>query len=381
MFGNDYKVGQVPTSGVVYKVYNQIISNNNYMTIIKAFLVMYVAFTALGYMIGITEMYQKQFVYMLIKIGCILTVISPAGWSFYASYLIPFFHDGLSDIIKLMVPNEAIHESGLSTEEFKKENYSILAVLDGPLKVILSSATWTKIAGLIFSGLLGVIVALVLVAACAFYLFGIVKATVVYLASFLMISVLLTLLPLIIPFSLFKMTKHIFDGWIRVFIASFLQPLFVMSTMLTLNTALYMLLIMSLSFTVCPSCFCSFEFFNKVYCAIPSYSILSGQHYPPDNLLTFSVSQGVLPCSLALLILSLGTSQLASTMSKLAIAISGSSNADLILSSLNTSINSSNRFTALVYRNGSKATASLYRNGSKLMKSLYNSTLNQRRKD
>jgi type IV secretory pathway VirB6-like protein len=322
MMGRDYEFGQLPKDGAVRSIYQGIVTNKQYITMIKSMLVLYLSFLGLGYAIGIVRSSNKELSYIFLKFGFIITMISPTSWGFFGGYLVPLFHDGLIELVKLTIPPQVINNAGMTQTEFNNDNYAVFSVLDGPIKVMLSAPTWNKIAGLLCASLNGMMTAFIIIIAFTLYLIGLIKAALVYIYSFVMISLLIIFLPFFLPCCLFKKTMPMFDQWVKHLIAAILQPLFVMATMLTFNIVIYMVLILTLSFSICPSCFFAFDLFDIYYCLIPNYTMIPTLHYPPDNLLSFSLLDGILPLAITLMILSSAAYSFSSVMSEIAIRIS-----------------------------------------------------------
>ena len=80
--------------------------------------------------------------------------------------------------------------------------------------------------GCIFSGPTGFSIFLVGLALIATILMAIFKAVYIYLSSFIALSLLVIISPLIIPLILFKVTKAYFEKWLRLMIGMMLQPIF-----------------------------------------------------------------------------------------------------------------------------------------------------------
>ena len=323
VLGKKRNIGEVTSDGVIYKIYHSLASNIKLITMIKTALVLYVAFVGVGFGIGIIKYNKQELVYRLLKFSFVLAVISPNSWEFFGGYLVPFCIDGTTEIIaSIMAGSYPLETSGLTQSEIIQNPYLIFETFDMPLKIILSSAVWKKIVAILFNGLIGIVVAIVIIIAIFIYLVNILKVLVVYLVSIIVLSLLIIITPVILPFILFAQTKSIFDQWVKQIISFTLQPIMCFAAISLFNFLLIMLLKIMLSFTVCPSCALHIDI-SPIYsaCWIPSYYPVFSVHMPVQGSGGFGVLFSVVSTALAFLIIVHGSYIFTTYMSLIASTI------------------------------------------------------------
>lgn len=323
IFGKNRKIGEVTNSGVVYKIYDSVASNSKLANIVRAALVLYMLFFGVGFGIGVIRANQQELIHRLIKFGFVLAVISPTSWSFFGGHLVPLCIDGTTEIIaNIMAGSYSLENAGLTEAEILKNPYLIFKTFDAPLKIMLSAAVWKKIVALLFNGLIGIAMTAVLVIGIFIYLVNILKVLVVYLTSIIVLSLLIIITPIVLPFMLFSLTKTIFDNWGKQIISFALQPILCFAAISLFNFLLIMLLKIILNFTACPTCALYVDL-SPIYeaCWIPAYYPVYSIHMPGQASAGFGVLFSVVSTSLAFLIIVHGSYMFTTYMSLIASTI------------------------------------------------------------
>jgi len=282
MLGKDRQIGSIINEGVIYNMYNGVASNSKFSNIVKTMLVLYMVLSGIGFGLGIVKANNQELIYRLLKLGFVLAVISPTSWNFFGGYLVPLCIDGTTELIaKIMAGSASLEGAGLLEAEIMKNPYLIFETFDAPLKIMLSAAIWKKVVALLFNGLVGIIMVIVLIAAIIIYLINIMKVIVAYLVSIIVLSILIIITPVILPFILFSTTKSIFDKWVKQIISFMLQPIMCFAAISLFNFLLIILLKIVFNFTACPNCALNISI-GTIYeaCWIPSYYPIFSVHTP-----------------------------------------------------------------------------------------------------
>ena len=272
--------------GIVPKIYNSIISHYNYLNIIRAMIVMYLAFKGLGVAMGVVKMAQADFIKELIKLAFILTLISPQSWEFFGLFFVPMLVDGTVEVISMIMMATLDNELGgasISPEKLIADPYRFFEVFDAPLNIMIGTPTWKKIVAILFHDWLGIIMVFLMAVSILMHFLVIIKSTLLYLLSLVGMAAYIMMAPIIIPLLLYEYTKEIFDNWVKQLISFFLQPVFVFTSIAMFNFMIIMLIKMSLSFTVCPHCYIHIDL-TPLYegCWLSVWAPISTSHFPPE---------------------------------------------------------------------------------------------------
>lgn len=90
---------------------------------------------------------------------------------------------------------------------------------------------WTLLGAVFWTSFIGPFIVIIFIIVFAFLVLLIVRCIFVFLASYAMLALLVIVSPLIIPLLLFRATKSMFDSWLKIFMASMLQPMVLLSFM------------------------------------------------------------------------------------------------------------------------------------------------------
>jgi type IV secretion system protein VirB6 len=266
------------STGVIEKLFKALIEDSSFIAVIRAMLVLFVAFTGVGYIMGTITLSQGEVVKRLLKIGVLVALISPGSWEFFSVNLFGIFLDGGIELIANVVVGSI--GTSLDIESVRADPTLIFAIFDGPFQVWASKQLWLKLSALLLHGSLAFLLGVVLFLTMIYYFLALTKVTMMFLMSVIIIALLLFASPFFIACSLFSMTQNFFNSWWKFLISFTLQPVAVFSSVAIFNLLVLIMLQTALSFTVCPACLLKIPFLNK--CLIPYYQILSVSHYPGD---------------------------------------------------------------------------------------------------
>ncbi len=240
-------------TGAVQEIYQNMIKNSTLINAVRALLILYIAYSSLNFMLGISPISQKEVVVRLFKIAIVLILISDNSWNFFNQYLFVLFTNGTQELIQAFSYYNAPKNSNSCISWLP-----VLAQFDSFIAQLFSPIISTKILALVLNGLLGFTVALVLIIAMVICFICILKAVLIYLVSIIAIGVLMLLAPLFISFILFNYTRQMFDAWLKQVTSFALQPVLAFASISLFLQLIMVLFQMAMNFTVCLDCLISF---------------------------------------------------------------------------------------------------------------------------
>lgn len=274
-----------PTDGLTRRMYKGITENVDFVAGVRAAMALSIVFFAFNYMVGLSRITQKEFIHFAIKMSFMITLIGPTSWEFFYQYLFTLFLEGTDNLLQIMtsqfqhiaaspiaaapynitqadinngVPNPGLIP-GLSTDGGYDIVRSNFAFLNETMARFFTTETNMKILALMMSFPIGFILGIMIYIAIAFFIFTVMKVLFVYLTSIIMISLLLFIAPIVIPFKMFKVTNSIFDKWLGQLISFSLQPVLLFTVLSIFNVFVFSTFYQLLSFDVCWSCVLSVD--------------------------------------------------------------------------------------------------------------------------
>lgn len=265
IFGRDRK------SGLVKRIYTGIIEDSAFVHMVRIAMIIFISYTAIAFMLGISQINQKEAIIKIIKLSIVAAIVSETSWQlFYEQFLI-IFVEGLD----VLVDNFSYSEGSVTCSAGGPK---ILFRLNQYISEIWGSdVVWPKFWALFFSSVAGFITAIVMFIAIIVYTVCLMRAFILYLMSLISIGIMIILAPVMIPLILFGFTKRIFDGWIKQFFVLVLQTVAVFAGISIFLGVMELLFQATLYFTICKSCLLSFF---HLFCLIQYWVPVSNSHYP-----------------------------------------------------------------------------------------------------
>lgn len=200
------------------QLYKAFTDSQAYKNAVSATITLMIVIFGVGFLIGVVQASFGQVLIRLVKIGIILTLISPSGWQFFSDYAVKFFNEGTDDLIGIVMQ--------IGTGVNLAAGESPFRLLDGLATVILSPDMIIAILGSTFnSGPYGLAMGGLLGFAAVGLIKLLISALKVYAIAFVVRSLMLGVAPIFIVFLLFDKTKQLFTGWLNVMIFLSLQPI------------------------------------------------------------------------------------------------------------------------------------------------------------
>lgn len=240
-------------------IYDNIVKESGFRTIVRILLVLFVIFTVIFFMLGLIEINQTELIIRLFKIGVISTVISDPTLN-----AIPNLFRGLIsatiDISTIIMQSSMFDPvTNRPLLPFPELN-TVFSAYDDVIEMVISKAFNVKIWGILFTSKFYLIIGIYI---CVILMFmGMWRSLVQYIMSFFLLALLIILLPIFIVTILFKQTIHFFDNWIEQFISSCVMMIVVTATVALMLSLIITQLQNLLYYSVCWETIFSWEPFD-----------------------------------------------------------------------------------------------------------------------
>ena len=222
--------------GVVQFMYKKIINDKVAKNVILISLILYVSFFGLAFFMGLVDFGKKEITMRILKIGLVIAFTSPKSWSFYNTFVVELFKNGMDSLVNVITD---IFQSNMQPAVFNSaEGSSGVArkfiYIDDVILTLISKSTISKIFGLLFvSGkeLFAIIYIPVIFYLIYFFVSTMLDVALKYLINLFKIAIGLALGPVFILFSLFEKTKDMFNNWLA-FVGARSLEIIILFTML-----------------------------------------------------------------------------------------------------------------------------------------------------
>ncbi|OEY87068.1 hypothetical protein BIY23_01095 [Wolbachia pipientis] len=244
--------------------YNITQKSVRFHNLVVSLLCLFVVISALLYIFGMVRDVYRDFIFRIVKVSLIVTLISPGSFQFFYNFFFGFFIYALESFIKTVSDFSGIARSEVTFD-----------FMDDILQTFTSYATFRKMLALSLSNLpLSIFIVPVIIVAIAIYLILCIYAFVIFLSGFVGVAFLMAIMPLFILSILFSPLKQLFEGWLKLLISLCFQSM-IMYTLLALFSSVIMgSFYKQLGFTAC---------YNKWlwFCIPQGVPFIGGQCAPP----------------------------------------------------------------------------------------------------
>lgn len=242
--------------GLVQNFYVKLISNPLYKRLLTLSIVLALSFYGMGYLIGVNELKNSEIVKILLKIGFIyLFTSTETGIVYFNTLFVGFFKDAINYItfsvaetfdtansneIRIKIRDSSFYDKGI-----------LFKSVDKVIDLLMTGAVQKKILALLFSSIFGWIYFLIIYYCLMTYIYAIANSMLLYITCQIMVSILFVLGPIFFIFLMFKVTKDMFDNWLKALIGFSLQQIFLVMTLSLFNTFVYSFLKLALGYRIC----------------------------------------------------------------------------------------------------------------------------------
>ncbi len=280
------------TQGIVQEMFNDFVSETRFVQIIQVTLVLFMTWTGFSYVIGISQITQRDGLIRIITFAIVVILINPGSWQFFNTYLFGLFIDGGGVLISHVINYNDFDFNNAQIETIRNDPGRVFTLFDKVFTIVSSEPFWYKIGALIFSGWLGFYVFLAIGFGVAVFTIALIKAFIIYMVSMIMMGILLLLAPIFITFLLFKYTRKMFMSWLGQLISVTLQPVIVIAAVGIFTNLFLAGIYAALGFTACKICFIgvSFPVVLPFTCIIPGFTTINSMHSPDDAVLVSPIT-------------------------------------------------------------------------------------------
>ncbi|WP_339046924.1 type IV secretion system protein [Candidatus Mesenet endosymbiont of Phosphuga atrata] len=246
--------------GTIRQIYNNYSTSKPFWDGVRALFVLYIAFSAIGYVLGLIQLSKFDLSIRILKIAFVIMIFSPNSWEFFSTHFFALFTQGVNQLITAF--------SGYleADDSFR--------FLDPTVGVLLAGDTWLRFLSLFFAGPIGWLVFLMIMWGSFSFFACILEAMLMYFMMIISTSFLLSLSPVFFTFILFQKTKQLFDGWIKLLLNFSIQPIILFAALAFLNQALLSILYTITNFTACPRCIGEFKIYKDEEGSICLFEVL-----------------------------------------------------------------------------------------------------------
>jgi len=255
--------------GLTRDVYESLTTDSGFIYYIRMLLVLAVIFFAFNYMLGLSNITQKELFEFIIKLMVVATLITDGNWTFFYENLFSVFIEGTEDLIEI-VSGRFMEATVDSRGAVGGDAHALVAdpsgqtftfdFLNATMQRYFSTDAAIRIEALMFSSILGFILAILIYVGIILFVIALLKAVILYILSVIMVSLLLFLAPLFISFLLFGWTRIMFNNWIKNLISYAIQPVLLFTVLTIFNIFIYSAFYTVLSFDVCYGCIFEIDF-------------------------------------------------------------------------------------------------------------------------
>lgn len=228
------------TGGAVTAIYTGTVAGIR--DVVRSALVLYVILWGFGYVIGTIKTSSYEFVLRLFKMAIILQLISDSSWQFFSEHLFQIFYGSMNEFISMF------------TAQYGKVGGTGFEFMDVTVGIFFMDTTWKKLAALMLSGFIEFVYFICIIIAMFVVVVAFAHAILIYLMSIIAIALLLSIAPIFIAFTLFQVTRPLFDGWLKHLVSYFLQPILVLVTLILFTEIILTFIYGVLNFTACWGC-------------------------------------------------------------------------------------------------------------------------------
>lgn len=213
------------------KLYGGIINSPLYSGALNAAILLTVVMYGAMIIFDLANLRPGEVMQRVFKIGLVLWIASPnGGWTFFSTTFAAFFYDGMLQLIGIFMEGSAgmMANAGQATAVNQldvKQLAQPLSILGYPLTLIFSQKFGVTLIGVAFTGIYGIVMAILLLWAAVVLIFAIMHVLFVYIKCIVGLWFMFALAPIFFIFFLFQRTAQLFTGWLNMVVSFALQPI------------------------------------------------------------------------------------------------------------------------------------------------------------
>jgi len=243
-----------PKNGILKVFYFSLINHPLFVAILNIAVVLSISFFGLGFLMGINEIKHSEIMKILFKIGFIYLFISPSfGWIWYNKFFVQLFRDAtdyLTFSVAMIFGNSDVIINKIVASDYSDKSV-LFASSDRILTMIFSDAVVAKTGALIFSSIFGWVFFIIIIYCFINYIYALANSILLFITCQIITVILLIIGPFFFIFLLFKITKDMFDNWVKSLIGFSLQQIFLVLVLSFFNSIIEIFIKNALGYRVC----------------------------------------------------------------------------------------------------------------------------------
>ncbi len=224
----------VRQGGIIQTMFNQIVLDSGFSTIVQMALSFYILFYGVSVLIGLADVTKKELMTRMLKIALVMFFTSASSWYWYDKIVVTFFKDGMDSVITMFMnfsDQNLDPTSGIVTAQMDRassnSNATRFSYADLIIRNLLSIASAKKIFGLFFGvPIFGPIYIAAIYALIAFFVYVMLTVAMAYVVTIVKLAFVLSLGPIFIAFTLSGHTNDMFKKWLGFVGARSLEIIF-----------------------------------------------------------------------------------------------------------------------------------------------------------
>ncbi len=225
----------VRQGGVIQTMFNQIVLDSGFISILQMGLSFYILFYGVAVLIGLADVTKKELTTRMLKIALVMFFTSGTSWYWYDKIVVTFFKDGMDSVITMFMnfsDRNIDPTSGIITAQMDRaslnSNATRFSYADLIIRNLLSIASAKKIFGLFFGvPLFGPLYIAAIYALIAFFMYVMLTVAMAYVVAVVKLAFVLALGPIFISFTLSGHTNEMFKKWLAFLGARSLEIIFI----------------------------------------------------------------------------------------------------------------------------------------------------------
>ena len=236
---------------VTKSLYNSMVRNTQLIAIVRTLLLLYVVITGIMFALGTIRASQRELIVILFKFSVVATLISDQSWDFFNTYLFELCKGGAKDIADVIIRSTLFYDGDINSPiYYLPDKSSPLTVYDIVLKMLTKLPVHAKTLSLLFYDWKLYWIPCVYVG-FYFIIVSILKSMMLYLLMLIQVALLLIVAPIFIMMLLFKITKELFDIWIKQVIGTAILYIMIAASIALMVKLIFSIIQTLLWFRVC----------------------------------------------------------------------------------------------------------------------------------
>jgi type IV secretion system protein VirB6 len=226
----------------------------NYINWIRAILTMYIIFTGMQFILGMSKFNAHELLIRVIKIIVIGGLINEKTFIFFRTDIFPLIHSTIDEIIS----NISGYSSNMEYLDGNGSKHTLTApfvfINTFMTRIFFSPAFYAQLLSTFSMGLLGIPFFIIICYAVILALKSVTEVIANYLMAIMFLGLLIIIAPIFLVFMLFERTRYLFNNWVSYVVRYSLEPVLIIAGLIILLQLHEIYLDQILGYSVCWKC-------------------------------------------------------------------------------------------------------------------------------